>query len=78
MKVDGYIRFAATTLIRDLEDYLRRMAQAVNEAEVRVGPTTERPSGPELRTGQQYFDTTLGQPVWYDGAGWVDATGTAV
>jgi hypothetical protein len=29
-----------------------------------------------LFTGRTFFDTTLGQPIWYDGSGWVDATGT--
>lgn len=38
-----------------------------------VGLTAERPSTPS--TGDQHFDTDLGHPVWYDGAGWVDATG---
>lgn len=42
----------------------------VTEADV----TGNRPGSPV--TGQMFFDTTLGQPVWYDGAGWVDATGT--
>jgi len=38
------------------------------------GTTAERPVAPV--TYQSFFDTTLGKPVWYDGAGWVDATGT--
>ena len=29
-------------------------------------------------TGFAFFDTTLGQPVWWDGGAWVDATGTPV
>lgn len=28
-------------------------------------------------TGDVFFDTTLSQPVWWDGAQWVDATGSA-
>jgi len=31
-----------------------------------------------LAIGQLYFDTTLGYPIWWDGADWVDATGTVV
>jgi hypothetical protein len=31
-----------------------------------------------LQVGQQYFDTTLGIPIWWDGTNWVDATGTTV
>jgi hypothetical protein len=39
------------------------------------GTTANRPTT-NLRAGLYYFDTTLGQPIWYDGSGWVDATGT--
>lgn len=39
------------------------------------GTTANRPSNPG--TGQPYFDTDLGQPVWYDGSGWVDSTGAS-
>jgi len=41
-----------------------------------TGSTANRPGSPSA--GQRYFDTDLGQPIWYDGAGWVDATGSAV
>lgn len=37
---------------------------------------TDRPDDPA--TGQRFFDTELGQPVWYDGEQWVDASGDAV
>lgn len=40
------------------------------------GTTADRPTV-GLYTGRPYFDTTLGQPIWYDGTQWVDATGTA-
>ncbi len=38
------------------------------------GSTTNRPTASVI--GQPYFDTSLGKPVWYGPAGWVDATGT--
>lgn len=38
------------------------------------GATASRPAAPAA--GWMYFDTTIGKPVWYDGSGWVDATGT--
>lgn len=41
------------------------------------GTTSSRPTE-RLQVGQYYFDTTLGIPIWYDGADWVDATGTVV
>lgn len=40
------------------------------------GATIDRPA--PVQVGHQYFDTTLGHPIWYDGVQWVDATGTAV
>ena len=40
-----------------------------------VGTTEERPSFDNIRTGFQYFDITLGKPIWYNGTEWVDATG---
>ncbi len=41
------------------------------------GTTAQRPTA-GLWVGREYFDTTLGKPVWYDGSGWVDATGATV
>jgi len=41
-----------------------------------AGATASRPASPA--TGEMYFDTTLGKPIWYDGSNWVDATGTTV
>lgn len=42
----------------------------------RNGTTAERPASPAV--GQQYFDSTLGYAIWYDGTNWVDAAGTTV
>ena len=36
------------------------------------GDTASRPTA---EVGQQYFDTDLGQPVWFNGTDWVDAMG---
>jgi hypothetical protein len=41
-----------------------------------TGVTANRPANVE--TGYQYFDTTLGKPIYYNGTSWVDATGTTV
>ena len=38
------------------------------------GTTTQRPTT-NLIVGIQYFDTTLGQPIWWNGTAWVDALG---
>lgn len=40
------------------------------------GTTSGRPGSPV--EGQRYFDTDLGQPIWYDGTDWVDSQGTVV
>lgn len=44
------------------------------------GTTAQRPTAPVLY--QQYFDTTLGLPIWCDqvtpSVTWVDATGATV
>ena len=37
---------------------------------------TVRPVTPA--NGQQFFDSTLGRPIWYNGAAWVDALGGLV
>lgn len=43
-----------------------------------AGPTTARPSAASTPAGGQWFDTTLGKPIWSTGAAWVDATGATV
>ena len=40
------------------------------------GNTANRPAN--VSVGLQYFDTTLGKPIYYNGTNWVDATGTTV
>lgn len=39
------------------------------------GTSSERPNGV---IGLQFFDESIGKPIWYDGSKWVDSTGTAV
>lgn len=41
------------------------------------GKTTQRPTKNQ-QTGQQFFDTTLGYPIWWNGTKWVNASGTVV
>jgi hypothetical protein len=38
------------------------------------GALTDRPSAPVV--GDQYFDTTLGMPTWWDGSNWIFADGS--
>lgn len=46
----------------------------VYNALYKSGTTTQRPTT-NLVIGMQYFDTTLGQPIWWNGTAWVDALG---
>jgi hypothetical protein len=41
------------------------------------GTTANRPTL-LLQIGQQYYDTTLQIPIWYNGTVWKNASGTAV
>ena len=43
-----------------------------------AGTTSGRPTGERRPTGTQYFDTTLGRPIWWDGGKWINASGGAV
>lgn len=43
---------------------------------IQNGVTANRPATPVI--GSEYFDTTLGIPIWYNGTNWVDAAGTTV
>ncbi len=36
------------------------------------GTTAQRPTSPYI--GSMFFDTTLGQPIWWNGTAWVAAT----
>lgn len=64
--------------IRDPAD-LRRHTIPPEKVAPWTGPTNGRPTGTDRVTGTQYFDTTIGRPIWYAGSGqWIDATGTAV
>lgn len=38
--------------------------------------TANRPASPT--NGMSFFDSTLGKPIWWNSAAWVDATGTPV
>jgi hypothetical protein len=45
------------------------------------GTTASRPVDTgdiKLKIGQQYFDTTINRPIWWDGTNWINAAGTVV
>jgi len=43
-----------------------------------LGTTDERPSDLASTHTYTFFDTTLGKPIFWNGSGWVDATGASV
>jgi hypothetical protein len=46
---------------------------------VQAGNTASRPGGlAAANVGRTYFDTTLGIPIWWNGAAWVNASGSVV
>lgn len=51
-----------------------RITLALNASTAGAGATTARPTS--ATTGAQYFDTTLGRPIWWNGAAWVYSDGT--
>ena len=56
--------------------WFRKVTDTCNSVR-QSGTTAQRPTK-NLWAGRPYFDTTLGKPIWYEGPGWVDATGAAV
>jgi len=42
------------------------------------GATGARPNGPASGAGAQWYDTTLGIPIWWNGSNWTNAAGTTV
>lgn len=56
-----------------VQDQLNRIAGAINQPP--TGATASRPTS-QLVVGQQFFDQTIGLPVWWNGSEWIDAVGT--
>lgn len=73
-----------SVLIKDNEpsqaEWNRKARDAANRLIRRLagcGPTVERPV--KAVTGQMYYDTTLGKPIWRHASGvWKDAGGAVV
>lgn len=78
--VKEYMKTSAFT-DRKLTDMPTDSFQVVNRKYVNLnGTTSNRPTSSVV--GQSYFDTSLasgkGQPIWYNGTGFVDANGNYV
>jgi hypothetical protein len=58
--------------------YFNQVSSSINLLSApAAGVTASRPAI-GLQVGQQYFDTTLGIPIWWDGSNWINASGTTV
>ncbi len=77
-RIKQQVQFGMFT-VRKLADTPSDDLQIVNRRYVTLNGTV-RPTSSVL--GQQFFDTTLasgrGAPIYWNGTGWVDATGTYV
>ena len=73
--VQDYNKSSAFT-DRKLTDTPSDSLQVVNRKFVTLNGTTAlRPPSPV--TGQFYFDSTLGYPIWWNSSAWVKSDGTA-
>ena len=71
---DGVLYVITDSPDIDMNSYL-----TIEEFEKRISdpmPSANRPEDP--KEGQCYFDTTLKQPIWFDGESWVDAMGNKI
>lgn len=61
-----------------LSGHLTKLYQKLSKPPIafaQQGLTEGRPE--DVPVGYQYFDTTLGKPIWHNGSGWVDSTGAS-
>jgi hypothetical protein len=66
-----------TSIFSEIVKMFQRIAGVNNNPD--FGTTLNRPTQ-QLVTGQTYFDTTIGKPIWWNAVipHWVDATGANV
>jgi hypothetical protein len=73
-------QYASENRLNELSPGIYRYDAAVTMGSPWRGSTAARPNfGPSAGAcASEYWDTTLGKPIWWNGAGWVDATGASV
>ena len=71
---EGVLYVITDAIDIDMNVYLTK--ENLEERISEPATSDNRPASPAL--GQCYFDTTLGKPIWFDGANWVDALGSKV
>lgn len=66
---------------QSMDRWARQVGLCINSNQAISGVTGARPTSvslavlPNSGVGYMFFDTTLGIPVWWKGAGWVNASG---
>lgn len=69
----------AEVFIKDVSGQVQLGGTSViNTLLLQSGATTSRPALISTQLGYQYFDTTIGKPIWWNGSAWKDSTGTTV
>jgi hypothetical protein len=65
------VNYALRLYFNNLDSFLTAISTP------QYGATADRPTQ-SLQIGQQFYDTTLGIPIWYNGTVWKNASGTTV
>ena len=52
----------------------------INDYIHKSGTSENRPDGNTISipSGFEYFDITIGKPIWWNGANWIDANGNEI
>ncbi|WP_079709876.1 hypothetical protein [Paraliobacillus ryukyuensis] len=61
----------------ELRAYISSLGLRYHYIDVNFGYTGDRPTE-NVVIGSQFFDRTIGKPIWWTGSDWVDSTGTTV
>lgn len=67
-----------TVMNCDTTKVLATTTPAWQNSKMTFGTTANRPTVGRTPYFTQYLDTTLGKPIWWDGANWKDSAGTTV
>jgi hypothetical protein len=73
-----YNKLFVDQLVQVLGLYFGTVDNAINILSKPASGTTANRPQILLQIGQQYYDTTLGIPIWYNGTVWKNAIGTTV
>mgnify|MGYP001560150811 FL=1 len=76
-QIDERIKKVVSFTSRKLADTPTDNLMVTNRRYVNLnGVTADRPISSVATTGQQYFDTTIGRPIFWNGSNWIDGAGS--